>query len=155
METEFIPNKKYMLKCLELAKTAGEKGEVPVGAVVELDDKIIGYGYNKRETDNSPTAHAEILAIEMAAKNLNSWRLANANLYVSLEPCPMCTGAIINARINRVIFAAHDERAGCMGSLCDLTKLDFNHKPLIYRGFMELESSIILKNFFKNLRNYK
>lgn len=153
MKTEFLPRKEFMLQCLDLAKKAFDEGEVPVGAVVELNGEIIGFAYNKRENDSDPTAHAEMLAIQMAARNLGSWRLIGANLYVSLEPCPMCMGAVINSRISRVIFAAHDEKAGCLGSLADFTKINFNHKPEIYRGFMELESANLLKDFFKKLRN--
>lgn len=153
MMTEFLPEKKFMIECLRLAQIAYEKGEVPVGAVVEINGEIIGYGYNKREMNSDPLGHAEIIAIKMASEKLGSWRLSGANLYVSLEPCPMCTGAVINSRIERVIFGAHDLKGGCLGSVSDFTKLKFNHKPKIYRGFMELECSKILKKFFSNLRN--
>ena len=152
MMPEFIPKKEFMLECLRLARLALEQGEVPVGAVVELDGKIIGYGFNQRESLNDPTAHAEMLAIKMASKNLNSWRLTNANLYVSLEPCAMCAGTAVNARIKRVIFGAHDETSGCCGSALDFSELGNTHKTLMYRGYMESECAEILREFFKSIR---
>ncbi|MFI3324715.1 MAG: nucleoside deaminase [Clostridia bacterium] len=149
---EFIPTKEFMIEAFKLAKIAKDNGEVPVGAVIELNGEIIGVGYNSCEKDNSQLKHAEIKAIEMATEKTGNWRLKNCNIYVTLEPCPMCTGAIINSRINHIVFAAHDFKSGCCGSVTDLTKLDFLHKPKIYRGFMEEESVVMLKDFFKNIR---
>lgn len=152
-ETEFLPKKEFMQKALELAKMASEQGEIPVGAVVEKDGAIIGTGFNQCEKLHSPLAHAEIIAINMACENLGTWRLDNCNIYVSLEPCAMCTGALINSRIKRVIFAAHEDKSGCCGSLTDLTKIHSLHKAKIYRGFMESEAKLILKEFFRKIRN--
>ncbi|MFI3207147.1 MAG: nucleoside deaminase [Clostridia bacterium] len=152
MITEFLPKNEFMLECLRLAHLALEQGEVPVGAIVELDGKIIGFGHNQTEKLQDPTAHAEVLAIKMACKNLGNWRLCGANLYVSMEPCVMCTGTIINSRIKRVIFGAHDRIGGALGSAVDLTKMNKSKKILIYRGFMEAECASLLRGFFKNLR---
>lgn len=147
-----MAHRDFMRRALELAQLASDMGEVPVGAVVVKDNKIIGEGYNRRETDGSATAHAEILAIEAACKTLGSWRLENCTMYVTLEPCAMCTGAIINSRIKMVVFCAEDYKAGAMGGLCDLTQLPFNHKPEVIIGVMEDEGRAVLKNFFKKLR---
>lgn len=152
---EFIPKKEYMLKAFEQAYIALENNEVPVGAVVELNGEIIGFAENSCEREKSQLKHAEIKAIEMACEKIGDWRLNDCNIYVTLEPCPMCMGAIINSRINRVIFAAHDFNSGCCGGLTDLTKLNFLHKPKIYRAFMEEESIKMLKSFFKKARNKK
>lgn len=147
-----MAHRDFMRRALELAQLASDMGEVPVGAVVVKDNKIIGEGYNRRETDGSATAHAEILAIEAACKTLGSWRLENCTMYVTLEPCAMCTGAIINSRIKLVVFCAEDYKAGAMGGLCDLTQLPFNHKPEVIIGVMEDEGRAVLKDFFKKLR---
>lgn len=151
-ELEFLPKKEFMLKAFELAQSAMENSEVPVGAIIECDGEIIGFGHNSCEKEKSQLKHAEIKAIEMACENIGDWRLKNCNIYVTLEPCPMCMGAIINSRIEHVIFSAHDFKSGCCGGLIDLTKLDFLHKPKIYRGFMEDESVAMLKKFFENIR---
>lgn len=150
-----MAHRDYMKRAVELAHMAYKMGEVPVGAVVVHNGKIIGEGYNRREIDNMATAHAEILAIEQACRNLNSWRLENCTLYVTLEPCAMCTGAIINSRIKMVVYSLIDFKAGAMGGLCDLTQLSFNHKPEIIMGVMEDESKEILDRFFKKLREKK
>lgn len=147
-----MAHRDFMQRALELAHTAYDLGEVPVGAVVVKNNKIIGEGYNRRETDGSATAHAEILAIEAACKTLGSWRLENCTLYVTLEPCAMCTGAIINSRIKLVVFSAEDYKAGAMGGMCNLCSLPFNHKPEIIIGVMEEEARSLLKDFFKTLR---
>ena len=147
-----MAHRDFMRRALELAQIASDMGEVPVGAVVVKDNKIIGEGYNRRETDGSATAHAEILAIEAACETLGSWRLENCTMYVTLEPCAMCTGAIINSRIKLVVFCAEDYKAGAMGGLCDLTQLPFNHKPEVIIGVMEDEGRAVLKDFFKKLR---
>ena len=146
-------DEEYMTKALELAEKAGAMGEIPVGAiVVDPDGNIIGEGYNLREHTNSPTAHAEILAIEQAAKHLGSWRLTGCTLYVTLEPCPMCAGAILNARIPRVVYGASDDKSGACGSVCDLFSMDFNHHPAIEKGVREAESAALLTDFFRELR---
>ena len=144
----------YMNKAIELAKIAAELGEVPVGAVVvkKSTGEIVGQGYNRRETDKSPLAHAEISAIAEASKTLGGWRLIDCDIYVTLEPCPMCSGAIINSRIERVIFGAYDAKAGCCGTVVDLFSLPFNHKPETIGGICSEECSQILSDFFKNLR---
>ena len=147
-----MAHRDFMARALELAQTAADMGEVPVGAVVVKDNKIIGEGYNRRETDGSAIAHAEILAIEAACRTLGTWRLENCTLYVTLEPCAMCTGAIINSRIKLVVFSAEDYKAGAMGGLCNLTQLPFNHIPEVIIGVMEEEARSLLKGFFEKLR---
>ena len=130
------------------AMKAFEIDEVPVGAVIVKNGKIIARAYNKKEKDNNPLGHAEIIAINKACKKLKSWRLLDCDLYVTLEPCPMCAGAIINSRIKRVIFGAKDSKAGACGSLIDLTSYPFNHKPLVDNGIMAEECASILSDFF-------
>lgn len=152
IELEFIPKKEFMLEALRLADEAAEEGEVPVGAVVVLHGEIIGSGRNRREDEKNALCHAEIEAINEACKALGSWRLTDCELYVTLEPCPMCAGAAINSRISRVIFGAEDEKAGSCGSVTDLFKLPYNHSPKIFRGYMEEECSAVLREFFRKLR---
>lgn len=149
-----MENLKYMEYALNLAKKAYDLGEVPVGAVVvkRSTGEIVGEGYNKRETEKSPLAHAEIEAISMASKTLGGWRLVDCDLYVTLEPCVMCSGAIINSRIERVFYGASDKKAGCCGSVVDVFSLPFNHFPKIVGGVMAEECSNILTEFFKALR---
>ena len=142
----------YMDKALELAKEAGAEGEVPVGCVIVREGKIVATGRNRRETEKTALGHAEIEAIGNACKALGGWRLWDCTLYVTLEPCPMCTGAIINARIPRVVFGATDEKCGACGSVCDLTAMDFNHHPQVEQGVREEESRELLTQFFKDLR---
>ena len=144
-----------MTLALENAKKALSQGEVPVGAVIVCGNKVIAQGYNKREKKQSALSHAEIEAIDEACRVLCSWRLTGCTMYVTLEPCPMCTGAIINSKLDRVVFGAYDEKAGCMGSLIDLTALPFNHRPAIVGGYMEKEAQTLLTDFFENLRNKK
>lgn len=145
----------YMQEALKLAKMAFDEGEVPVGAVVVCDGEIVGRGRNRRETDKNALAHAEIEAINEACKTLSGWRLWKCDLYVTLEPCPMCTGAIINSRIKRLVFGASDHKAGSCGSVVNLFDLPYNHKPEVISGVCEQECSEILTNFFRNLRNKK
>lgn len=146
-------DEEMMLKAIELAKRAYDAGETPVGAIVaDKDGNIIGEGCNRRECDNSPTAHAEILAIEAAAKHLGSWRLTDCTLYVTLEPCPMCAGAIINARLKRVVYGAFDEKGGACASVVNLFELPFNHKPMVRSRVLEKECGELLTDFFENLR---
>lgn len=144
----------FMRRALELAGMAAEIGEVPVGAVVvdKRTGKIVGEGYNRREADKSPLAHAEIIAIDKASKMLGGWRLFNCDIYVTLEPCVMCAGAIINSRINKVFFGAFDYRFGAAGSKINLFNGEFNHTPEIESGILGQECSYIIKNFFKSLR---
>lgn len=142
----------FMNEALSLAHEAAEDGEVPVGAVVVCDGAVVGRGRNRREKDKNALAHAEIEAINEACKALGGWRLWKCDLYVTLEPCPMCAGAIINSRIKRLVYGAADTKAGSCGSITNLFDLPYNHKPEIIRGVCEDECSEILSEFFKNLR---
>lgn len=144
-----------MKEALNLAALAAENGEVPVGAVVVKDDEIVGRGYNRREGDKNALAHAEMIAIDEACRTLGGWRLWQCDLYVTLEPCPMCAGAIINSRIRKVYFGASDLKNGSLGSVINLVDLPYNHKPEILSGILEEECSSLLSNFFKNLREMK
>lgn len=146
-------DEEMMLLALQEAKKAAEIGEVPVGAIVINENgEIIGCGHNLRESENRPTAHAEIIAIEEAAKKLGSWRLTNCTLYVTLEPCPMCAGAIINSHLKRVVYGAFDENMGACASVTELFEKKFGWKPLVRSRVLEQECSEILKNFFKGIR---
>ena len=145
---------KYMHLAFEQAKKAEEQGEVPIGAVVvDKDGNVIGEGYNKRELDEDATQHAEMIAIRQACKNLNSWRLVDCSLFITLEPCPMCSGAIINSRLAEVYYGAFDPKAGAAGSVIDLFKVEkFNHHPKIYGGLFRDQASQMLKDFFREIR---
>ncbi len=145
----------FMKKALDEARLAFEKGEVPIGAVIVRGGEVIAAAHNLRETDRSATAHAELLAIQKACEALGGWRLSGCELYVTLEPCPMCAGAIINSRIDRVIFGSKDEKAGACGSVMNLFAADFNHRPKLTVGVLEEECSSILKEFFLSLREKK
>lgn len=145
-------DKKFMFEALLEAKKAAEENEVPVGAVIVKNGEIIARGRNMREKKQNSLSHAEIEAINNACKKLNNWHLDDCEIYVTLEPCPMCTGAIINARIKTVIFGAYDFKAGCMDSVINLCNYPFNHKPEIYGGICEEECTKILQNFFEKLR---
>ena len=142
----------YMDEALALAREAAAEGEVPVGCVIVCKDKIVGRGRNRRETDKTALGHAEIAAIRQACETLGGWRLWECTLYVTLEPCPMCAGAIINARIPRVVFGASDDKGGACGSVCDLFSMDFNHHPAVTKGVREEEAQALLTEFFKELR---
>ena len=142
----------FMQEALSLAKISLKENEVPVGAVVVKDGKIIGRGRNRREQLKNALSHAEIEAINDACKNLSSWRLVGCDIYVTLEPCPMCAGAIINARINKVIYGANDKKMGAVSSVISTFDLDFNHRPKVISSVMEKECSEILSDFFKSLR---
>ena len=146
----------YMKKALELANKAAEIGEVPVGAVVvkKSNGEIVGEGYNRREVDKDSIAHAEIIAIANASKKLDGWRLIDCELFVTLEPCPMCAGAIINSRIERVVYGAMDKKAGSCGSVVNLFDLPYNHKPELTGGILSEECSSILSEFFLFLEKY-
>ena len=145
-------NKIFMNEALMEAKIAFYKGEVPVGAVIVRNGEIIATGRNMREEKQNALSHAEIEAINNACKKLGSWRLDDCEMYVTLEPCPMCTGAIINSRIKTLIFGAYDLKAGSVDSVINLCDYPYNHKPEIYGGIMEDECLEILQKFFKNLR---
>ena len=142
----------YMDMALALAREAAAEGEIPVGCVIVSDGQVVGTGRNRRETEKTALGHAEIEAIENACKTLGGWRLWKATLYVTLEPCPMCAGAIINARIPRVVFGASDDKCGACGSVCDLFAMDFNHRPQVTRGIGEEEAKALLTTFFAELR---
>ena len=145
-------NKKFMSEALTEARIAFNKGEVPVGAVIVKNGEIIARGHNLREEKQNALSHAEIECINEACVKLGTWRLDGCKMYVTLEPCPMCTGAIINSRIETVFFGAYDLNAGCMDSVINLCDYPFNHKVQIYGGIMEDECKQILEDFFKKLR---
>ena len=142
----------YMQQALALAQEAADAGEVPVGCVIVHQGKIVGRGRNRREEDKNALAHAEIEAINDACAHLGGWRLWDCTLYVTLEPCPMCAGAIINARIPRVVCGARDIKAGSCGSVCDLFTMNYNHHPTIEFDICEPECSALLTAFFQTLR---
>lgn len=144
--------KEFMLEAIKLAKKAADEGEVPVGAVIVKDGKIVSRGKNEREKKQNALSHAEIEAINNACKALESWRLDDCELYVTLEPCPMCAGAIINARIKTLIFGAFDPKAGSIDSVINLCDYPYNHKPEIYGGICEDECHEVLKEFFEKIR---
>jgi tRNA(adenine34) deaminase len=143
----------FMKEALEEAKKAYELDEVPIGAVVVKDGKIIGRGHNLREREQDPTLHAEIIAIRQAAAELGSWRLTDCELYVTIEPCPMCAGAILQSRIPRVIYGARDPKAGCAGSLYNLLEDSrFNHRAEVVEGVLEEECAEIIRGYFRQKR---
>ena len=141
-----------MIEAISLAKEAGARGEVPVGAVIVKNGEIIACGKNEREAKQNALSHAEIEAINNACENTGSWRLEDCEMYVTLEPCPMCAGAIINSRIKTLIFGAYDSKMGSIDSVINLCDLPYNHKVEVYGGIMEDECLDLLKNFFKTLR---
>jgi len=142
----------YMAEALALAKEAAAEGEVPVGCVIVRGSQIVGRGRNRRETDKNALAHAEIEAINDACRNIGGWRLWDCTLYVTLEPCAMCAGAILNARIRKVVYGASDKKFGAVNSVCSLFSMEFNHHPEVESGVMEEESAALLQTFFQNLR---
>lgn len=142
----------FMREAINEAKKARDLGEVPIGAVVVCDGEIIARGYNQREVKNQAISHAEVEAIASACEKLGTWRLSNCDLYVTLEPCPMCAGAIINARIKTVYFGAYDKKAGCAGSHINLFDCGFNHRPHLKSRILEQECIEILQDFFEELR---
>ena len=145
-------DQKFMEQALELARQAYEDGEVPVGCVIVRNGQIVGRGRNRRDTEKTALGHGEIEAIADACRNLGGWRLWDCTLYVTLEPCPMCAGAIINARIPRVVIGARDEKCGACGSVCNLFSMEFNHHPTVEVGIREEECAALLQAFFQNLR---
>lgn len=152
MRVDMQQDEMFMQEAVKLAAQAASEGEVPVGAVVVKDGKIVGRGRNRREADKNALAHAEIEAINDACSQLGSWRLNGCELYVTLEPCPMCAGAIINSRLDRVVFGAMDKKAGSVGSVINMFELPYNHRPIVTVGIGQQECSEVLSNFFKDLR---
>lgn len=146
---------RFMEEAITLAKQAAQLGEVPIGCVITRDGEIVGRGYNRRETGKTALGHAELMAIEDACRNLGGWRLWQCRLYVTLEPCPMCAGAIINARIPVVVYGAKDPKAGSVGSITDLFSMPYNHHPQVISGVLEDRCAMLLRDFFRNLRRRK
>ena len=147
-----MTDEELMHQALALAEQSAREGEVPVGCVVTLDGRVVGRGRNRREKNKTALAHAELEAISDACRTLGGWRLWQCELFVTLEPCPMCSGAIINSRLKRVVYGARDPKAGCCGSLTDLLALPFNHHPVIESGLLEDEAQALLQDFFAMLR---
>jgi len=145
----------FMALAIEQAKIAASELEVPVGAVIVRNGEVISVGRNRRELGKNALAHAEIEAIDIACKKLGGWRLWECEMFVTLEPCPMCTGAIINSRIRRLVYGASDKKAGSCGSVVNLFDLPYNHKPQVLAGFMQEECSALLSDFFARLRKIK
>ena len=145
-------DEQFMQEALKLAKEAFDDGEVPVGCVIVREGEIVGRGRNRREKGKSALAHAEIEAISDACQRLGGWRLWQCTLYVTLEPCPMCAGAIISARIPRVVYGASDKKCGATGSVCNLFSMEFNHHPKVEQGILEEACAQLLTDFFANLR---
>lgn len=149
-------NEKYMREALKLAKKAAGIDEVPIGCVIVHENKIIARGYNRRNTDKSTLAHAEIMAIKKASRVIGDWRLEDCTMYITLEPCQMCAGAIVQARIPKVVMGTMNAKAGCAGSVINILQMDgFNHKVEIVKGVMEDECKKIMQDFFKDLRERK
>jgi len=148
-------DEKFIRYAIKRAKAAEALGEVPIGAVIVKNGKIIASGKNMRETKTNALLHAEITAIDRACKRLGAWRLCDCTLYVTLEPCPMCAGAIINSRIKRVVFGAYDKKAGALGSVMDINSFPLNHKCEVKSGVLEEECATLLSDFFRGLRKKK
>lgn len=149
-------DEKYMREAIKQAKKAYEMNEVPIGCVIVCEDKIIGRGYNRRTTDKNPLAHAEMIAIKKASKKVGDWRLEDCIMYVTLEPCQMCSGAIVQSRMKRVVVGCMNAKAGCAGSILNLLQMDeFNHQVELETGVLEEECSLLMKKFFKELRKAK
>lgn len=149
-------DEKYMKEAIRQAKKAYATGEVPIGCVIVYQDKIIGRGYNRRTIDKNPLAHAELTAIKKASKKIGDWRLEECTMYVTLEPCQMCAGAIVQARITRVVVGCMNPKAGCAGSILNLLQVPrFNHQAELTTGVLEEECSQMMKSFFKELRERK
>jgi len=148
-----VEHEKFMMAAIEEAGKAAAIGEVPIGAVVVRNGEIVGRGYNLRETQKDPTLHAEMIAIREASEKLGGWRLIGCTLYVTLEPCPMCAGAIVQSRIEQVVYGARDPKAGCAGTLMNLLEEPrFNHQVPVIEGVLAEECAQMLKDFFRSLR---
>ncbi|HEY8206873.1 MAG TPA: tRNA adenosine(34) deaminase TadA [Myxococcaceae bacterium] len=148
-----MDDRQAMERALSLAREAANLGEVPVGAVAVKDGAVVGEAFNRRETDRDPLAHAELLALAQAARRMGAWRLTGVTLYVTLEPCAMCAGALVQSRVSRLVFGARDPKAGAVGSLYDLARdARHNHRVEVTAGVMEEESGTLLKDFFRALR---
>ena len=153
MRQRLTTDEKYMKEAIRQAEKALKIEEVPIGCVIVYEGKIIGRGYNRRTTDKNPLAHAEMAAIKKASKKMGDWRLEDCTLYVTLEPCQMCSGAIVQARVKRVVIGCMNPKAGCAGSILNLLQVDrFNHQVEITSGVLEEECSQMMKGFFKELR---
>ncbi|MCQ9285277.1 tRNA adenosine(34) deaminase TadA [Priestia aryabhattai] len=151
-----LNDEKYMRLAIDEALKAKDKLEVPIGAVIVQNDEVIAAAYNLRETEQRSVAHAELLAIDEACKKLGTWRLEEATLYVTLEPCPMCAGAIVLSRVKRVVFGAYDPKGGCAGTLLNLLEFEkFNHQAEVVGGMLEEECGSLLTTFFRELRQRK
>ncbi|MFP7736901.1 tRNA adenosine(34) deaminase TadA [Priestia aryabhattai] len=151
-----LNDEKYMRLAIDEALKAKDKLEVPIGAVIVQDDEVIASAYNLRETEQRAVAHAELLVIDEACKKLGTWRLEDATLYVTLEPCPMCAGAIVLSRVKRVVFGAYDPKGGCAGTLLNLLEFEkFNHQAEVVGGMLEEECGSLLTTFFRELRQRK
>jgi len=151
-----LNDEKYMRLAIDEALKAKDKLEVPIGAIIVQNDEVIASAYNLRETEQRSVAHAELLAIDEACKKLGTWRLENATLYVTLEPCPMCAGAIVLSRVKRVVFGAYDPKGGCAGTLLNLLEFEkFNHQAEVVGGMLEEECGSLLTTFFRELRQRK
>ena len=149
-------DEKYMKEAMKQARKAYKLGEVPIGCVIVHEGRIIGRGYNRRNTDKNTLAHAEITAINRASKVIGDWRLEGCTMYVTLEPCQMCAGALMQSRIDRVVIGSMNPKAGCAGSVLNLLEMDgFNHKVEVIRGVLQEECSIMLSDFFRELREKK
>ena len=153
---KYTEDEKFMKEAIKQAKKAEAIGDVPIGCVIVHDGKIIARGYNKRSKEKTVLAHAELLAIQKASKKVNDWRLEDCTMYITLEPCQMCAGAIVQARIPKVVIGAMNPKAGCAGSVLNILQIDkFNHQVEIERGILEEECSQMLSDFFKELRRRK
>lgn len=147
------PKVRFMRAAIKEARKACEIGEVPIGCVIVCDNKIIARGYNRRTTDKNTLAHAELIAIKKASKKLGDWRLEGCTMYVTLEPCQMCSGALVQSRMDEVVIGCMNPKAGCAGSILNLLQMEeFNHRVAVIYGVLEDECSLLLKNFFKELR---
>ncbi|MCR4845207.1 MAG: tRNA adenosine(34) deaminase TadA [Eubacterium sp.] len=154
MASKLTEDEKYMKQALRLAKKAMDSGDVPIGCIIVYDGKVIARGYNRRNKEKQSLAHAELIAIRKASKVIGDWRLEECKMYVTLEPCQMCAGAIVQARIPEVVIGCMNPKAGCAGSIINLLDMqEFNHQVKVTRGVLEEECSVLLKNFFKDLRD--
>lgn len=153
---KMTPEERYMKEAIRQAKKAEALGEVPIGCVIEYEGKVIGRGYNRRMADKTVLAHAEILAIKRACRKMGDWRLEGCTMYITLEPCPMCAGAIVQARVSRVVIGSMNPKAGCAGSVLNLLQEEgFNHQAEIFTGVLQEECSQMLSQFFRELRRKK